>query len=64
MIFLGLCTFQDIGRKRSVELSGECIEVVSLTCGLVGGDAIQSSMAESIMPLYRKSEMIVGGMEF
>ncbi|KAK4418537.1 Anthocyanidin reductase [Sesamum alatum] len=37
-----------VAEKEVLSYNGEGIEVVSLVCGLVGGDTIQSSMAESM----------------
>ncbi|KAL0464895.1 UNVERIFIED_CONTAM: protein BRI1-5 ENHANCED 1 [Sesamum latifolium] len=37
-----------VAEKEVLSYNGKGIEVVSLACGLVGGDTIQSSMAESM----------------
>ncbi|KAK4483520.1 hypothetical protein RD792_010717 [Penstemon davidsonii] len=52
---LGYVKSKILAEKQVLSYNGEGIQVVSLACGLVGGDTIQSSMAESMGALLSQS---------
>ncbi|KAL3829739.1 hypothetical protein ACJIZ3_018541 [Penstemon smallii] len=52
---LGYVKSKTLAEKQVLSYNGKGIQVVSLACGLVGGDTIQSSMAESMGALISQS---------